>query len=85
MRLDAERRQKHLPGAGIEHFEETAVEHDAGRVALAPFDRQLPAESERCHASFPDFCDAPLITGRDTGVNADSVFLLSSRASERSE
>jgi hypothetical protein len=50
LRLYTERRLEQLPGAGIEYFEETAIEHDSRRVALAPLNRQLPAESERRHA-----------------------------------
>src|SRR5262245_27636790 len=50
VRLDPERRLEHLPCAGIEDLEETAVEHDPGRVALAPLDGQLPAIDERRHA-----------------------------------
>src|SRR5205814_6758524 len=50
VRLHAERRLEHLPGAGVEDFEEAAVEHDAGRIALAPRDGQLPAVNERRHS-----------------------------------
>src|SRR5690242_9788227 len=47
MRLHAERGLEHAPGAGVEDLEETAVEHDAGRIALAPFDAQRAAIGER--------------------------------------
>src|SRR5262245_37665014 len=47
LRLHAERRLEHVPGVGVEDLEEAAVENDAGRIALAPFDGQLPAVGER--------------------------------------
>ncbi len=50
VRLHTERSVEQLPGAGIEHLEEAAVEHDAGGVALAPFDGQLSAVGEGRHA-----------------------------------
>ena len=50
LRLDAERGVEQQPGAGVEEFEEARIEHDAGRVAVAPGDGQLPAEDERGHA-----------------------------------
>src|SRR5262245_20669121 len=56
VRLDPERRLEHLPGAGIEDLEETAVEHDPGRIALAPFDGQFPAMDESRHALSPPRC-----------------------------
>ena len=34
---------------GIEQLEVTAVENDAGGVALAPFDGELPVVDEGCH------------------------------------
>ena len=37
------------PGAPIEEFEEAAVEHDAGRIAMGPFDGELPAADEIGH------------------------------------
>src|SRR5262249_52483449 len=36
----AEHGLEHLPGAPVEIFEEAAVEDNAGRVTMAPFDRQ---------------------------------------------
>ncbi len=50
MRLHAEGGLEHFPGVGVEDLEVAAVEHDAGRIALAPFDGQLPAVGERRHA-----------------------------------
>src|ERR1700730_18273774 len=38
------------PDAPIEKLEEMAVEHDAGRVAMPPFDRKSPAVYEIGHA-----------------------------------
>src|SRR6516162_7881134 len=45
----AERGFEQLPGAGIEKFEETAVEYDAGRIAGAPLDRETPAVDKSGH------------------------------------
>src|SRR5262249_10285251 len=39
----AEHGLEQLPGTLVEEFEEAAVEHDAGRIAGAPFDREPPA------------------------------------------
>ena len=49
VRLHAERRLEQGPGAPIEEFEEPAVEDDAGRVAMAPFDHELPSVDEIVH------------------------------------
>src|SRR3984957_4450267 len=49
VRLHAERRLEQGPGAPIEEFEEPAVEDDAGRVAMAPFDHELPSVDETGH------------------------------------
>src|ERR1700727_1355905 len=49
VRLHAERRLEQGPGAPIEKFEEPAVEDDAGRVAMAPFDHELPSVDETGH------------------------------------
>src|SRR5664280_2413242 len=57
MRRHAERGFEQHPGADVEHLEKAAVEHDAGRVALAPFDGQLSAECERRHAN----CLRPIV------------------------
>src|SRR5258707_720552 len=38
------------PGSGVEIFEEARIEHDAGGIAVAPFDDLLPAVDERRHA-----------------------------------
>ena len=46
MRLDAERGLEQKPGAGVEEFEETRIEYDAGRVAIAPGNGQLSAVDE---------------------------------------
>ena len=48
--LDAKRGFEQRPGAGIEIFEETRVKDDACRVAMTPFDRELPAIDEIGHA-----------------------------------
>src|SRR5215471_19264016 len=48
--LDAERGLEQGPCADVEIFEEAAVEHDAGGIAVAPFDRDLPAIDESGHA-----------------------------------
>ena len=48
----------------VEDLEEAAVEHDAGRIAVAPFDRHLPAEHERGHA----FCLRSRMFGFIAGV-----------------
>jgi len=50
VRLHRKRFLKKTPHAPIEIFEEAAVEHDASRVAVTPFDRELPAEDEIGHA-----------------------------------
>lgn len=49
VRLHAERRLEQGPRAPVEEFEETAVEDDAGRVAMAPFDHELPSVDETGH------------------------------------
>src|ERR1700722_16285704 len=49
VRLHAERRLEKGPGAPIEEFEEPAVEDDAGRVAMTPFDHELPSVDETGH------------------------------------
>src|SRR5271155_2719070 len=49
-RLHAEGFFKKRPGAPIEEFEKVAVEDDAGRVALAPFDGEMPPADEIGHA-----------------------------------
>src|SRR5438094_10609329 len=50
VRLHRKRFLKKTPHAPIEIFEEAAVEHDASRVAVTPFDRELPAKNEIGHA-----------------------------------
>src|SRR5919197_1928740 len=47
---DVERRFEQAPRAPIEKLEEAAVEHDPGRVAMTPFDGELPAIDEIGHA-----------------------------------
>src|SRR6476646_9781757 len=64
MRLHAERCLEHFPGVGVEDLEEAAVEHDAGWIALAPFDGQLPAVSERRHAGCLSSDDPLLYSGQ---------------------
>src|SRR6476620_3518202 len=64
MRLYAERCLEHFPGVGVEDLEEAAVEHDAGWIALAPFDGQLPAVSERRHAGCLSSDDPLLYSGQ---------------------
>src|ERR1700688_828968 len=49
VRLHAKRRLKKGPRAPIEEFEEPAVEDDAGWVAMAPFDHELPSVDETGH------------------------------------
>src|ERR1700722_15293330 len=49
VRLYAERSLKEGPRAPIEEFEEPAVEDDAGRVAMTPFDHELPSVDETGH------------------------------------
>src|SRR5262249_37047501 len=49
-RLHAKGGLEQLPGVGVEDLEEAAVEHDPGRIALAPFDGHLPAVGERRQA-----------------------------------
>src|SRR4029450_10748599 len=85
VRFDPERRLEHLPGAGIEDLEETAVEHDPCRIALAPLDGQFPAIDERRHALPPP---ALLIKRGWVAVNGvngnavgDRIFTFHSRAS----
>src|SRR5262245_4810887 len=50
LRLHPERLLEQPPGAPVEILEKTAVEHDACRVAMTPFDRELPAIDEIGHA-----------------------------------
>src|SRR5262249_2743044 len=45
----AERRLEKLPRTPVEELEEAAVEHDAGRIAMAPFGDELQAVDEICH------------------------------------
>src|SRR5215471_21276563 len=40
------------PRAPVEELEEAAVEHDAGRIAMTPFDGELPVVDEIAHARF---------------------------------
>src|SRR5262245_20867619 len=68
VRLDPERRLEHLPGARVEDLKETAVEHDPGRIALAPLDGQFPPIDERRHVLPPP---AVLIKIGRVGVNAE--------------
>ena len=49
-RLYAERRLEKRPSAPIEEFEETAVEDDPCRVAIAPFDGELPPAEDIGHS-----------------------------------
>src|SRR5580692_12428326 len=49
VRLHAERRLEQGPGAPIEEFEEPALEDDPGRVAMSPFDHELPSVDETGH------------------------------------
>src|SRR5580700_6792833 len=49
VRLHAECRLEEGPRAPIEELEEPAVEDDAGRVAMAPFDHELPSVDETGH------------------------------------
>jgi len=44
-----ERGLEQRPGAGVEDLEESGVENDAGRIAIAPFDPELPAVDEIGH------------------------------------
>src|SRR6476620_10685863 len=50
VRLHVERRLEQLPRAPIEILEEAAVEHDARRVAMTPFHRELPPVDKIGHA-----------------------------------
>src|SRR5262252_6659100 len=50
VRRYAQCRFEQQPDAPIEKLEEMAVEHDAGRVAMTPFDRESPAAHEIGHA-----------------------------------
>src|ERR1700722_3195487 len=49
VRLHAERRLEQGPRAPIEELEEPAVEDDAGRVAMTPFDHELPSVDKTGH------------------------------------
>ena len=54
-RPHAERRLEQQPCAPVEELEEAAVEYDAGRIAMTPFDGELPAIDEIGHTGFgPD-------------------------------
>src|SRR5262249_21439762 len=50
VRLDPKRGPEHLPGARVEYLEKAAVEHDAGGIALAPFDCKLFSIGKGHHA-----------------------------------
>jgi hypothetical protein len=50
IRFHLKRFLEKTPHAPIEILEEAAVEHDASRVAVTPFDRELPAQNEISHA-----------------------------------
>src|SRR5262249_37165190 len=50
IRFHLKRFLEKTPHAPIEILEEAAVEHDASRVAVTPFDRELPAQNEITHA-----------------------------------
>src|SRR5262249_35670785 len=52
VRFHLQRFLEKTPHAPNEIFEGAAVEHDASRVAMTPFDRELPAEDEIGHARF---------------------------------
>ena len=52
VRFHLKRFLEKTPHAPIEIFEEAAVEDDASRIAVTPFDRELPAEDEIGHARF---------------------------------
>jgi hypothetical protein len=50
IRFHLKRFLEKTPHAPIEILEEAAVENDANRVAVTPFDRELPAQNEISHA-----------------------------------
>src|SRR5262249_19224998 len=49
-RPHAQRLLEHAPDAPVEELEEVAVEDDAGRIAMTPFDDELPVVDEIAHA-----------------------------------
>src|SRR5262249_58842597 len=49
VRAHPERRLDHEPGVPIKKFKKTAVEDNAGGIAMTPFHRELPAIDEICH------------------------------------
>src|SRR5262249_58914517 len=49
VRFHIKRFLEKTPHAPIEILEEAAVEHDASRVAVTPFDPELPAAHESSH------------------------------------
>src|SRR5207302_5420250 len=43
------------PGAAVENLEETAVEDNAGRITIGPFDHELSAMNVICHGLLQAF------------------------------
>ena len=49
--FDAQRGLEERPRPPVEEFEETAIEYDACRIAVTPFDRKLPLTEEMGHGA----------------------------------
>src|SRR5262245_7940481 len=64
----AERGLEQQHAGMVEHLEIARIEHDPGRVAVAPFDADSPAVGE--HAGPTPFASWPGIARRKTRVNA---------------
>jgi len=52
-RLGAQRGCKKRPGAPVKKLEKAAVENDTGRIAVSPFDGELPPADEIGHGVVP--------------------------------